>query len=95
MPWLIKGLLLAAKSRRARRLLLTGAMGVFELSTSTEAPKMYTKAWSGARATGARAGALETEVRSVVSDVVSRARLSDTGVAPQVQSPAGGVACSA
>ena len=49
MPLILKGLLLAMKSRRGRELLFAGALGAFELARSDRARKLYAKAWSTAR----------------------------------------------
>jgi len=67
VPWLIKALLIAAKSRRGRRLLLAGVVGAFELSTSAEARKAYAKTWSAARAGSARVGSLGTAAREAAA----------------------------
>lgn len=48
MPWVVKGLLLALKSKRGRELLFAGALGAFELARSDRARKLYEKAWSAA-----------------------------------------------
>jgi hypothetical protein len=48
MPWLLKGLLLAAKSKRGRELLFAGALGAFELARSDRARKLGAKAWGAA-----------------------------------------------
>jgi hypothetical protein len=63
MPWLIKGLLLAAKTRRGRRLLLAGLVGVFRLSRSAEARKAYAKSWTAVRATSGRVGSFGKAAR--------------------------------
>jgi hypothetical protein len=49
MPWLVKGLLLALKSKRGRELLFAGALGAYELARSERARKVYAKTWSTAR----------------------------------------------
>jgi len=49
VPWLIKGLLLAAKSKRGRELLFAAALGAYELSRSDEARKLYARARAVAR----------------------------------------------
>jgi hypothetical protein len=48
MPWVVKGLVLALKSKRGRELLFAGALGAFELARSDRARKVYEKAWSAA-----------------------------------------------
>jgi hypothetical protein len=49
MPWLVKGLLLALKSKRGRELLFAGALGAYELARSERAQKLYAKAREAAR----------------------------------------------
>ena len=63
VPWLIKALLLAAKSRRGRRLLVAGVVGAFELSRSAKARKVYAKTWRAAQAGAARAKGVATTTR--------------------------------
>jgi hypothetical protein len=63
MPWLIKGFLLAAKSRRGRRLLLAVLFGAVRLSRSAEARRVYAKTWQAARSSSARVGSLGTVAR--------------------------------
>jgi hypothetical protein len=48
MPWILKGLLLAMKSRRGRELLFAGALGAYELARSERAQKVYAKARAAA-----------------------------------------------
>ena len=48
MPWVVKGLLLALKSKRGRELLFAGALGAFEIARSDRARKLYQKIWSEA-----------------------------------------------
>ena len=48
MPWVVKGFLLALKSKRGRELLFAGALGAFELARSDRARKLYEKTWSAA-----------------------------------------------
>jgi hypothetical protein len=49
MPWILKGLLLAMKSKRGRELLFAGALGAYELARSERAKKVYAKARKAAR----------------------------------------------
>lgn len=44
MPWLLKAVLLAAKSKRGRELLFTGALAAVELARSDRARELYSKA---------------------------------------------------
>jgi hypothetical protein len=44
MPWIVKGLLLLAKSRRGRELLLAAGLGAIELARGERARKLYAKA---------------------------------------------------
>lgn len=44
MPWLVKALLLALKSKRGRELLLAGGMGAVELARSERAREAYARA---------------------------------------------------
>jgi hypothetical protein len=44
MPWVVKGLFVLAKSRRARRLLFAAGLGAVELAQSEQARKLYGKA---------------------------------------------------
>jgi len=48
MPWLAKALLLALKTKRGRELLLTGAVGAFELARSARAREVYDRIWTAA-----------------------------------------------
>jgi hypothetical protein len=45
MPWLVKALLLALKSKRGRELLLTGGLGALEIARSARARELYARAW--------------------------------------------------
>jgi hypothetical protein len=45
MPWLVKALLLALKTKRARELLLAGGMGAIEIARSKRARALYARAW--------------------------------------------------
>jgi hypothetical protein len=44
MPWIVKGLLLLAKSRRGRELLLAAGLGAIELARGERARKLYARA---------------------------------------------------
>jgi hypothetical protein len=44
MPWLIKGLLILAKTRRGRELLFAGGLAAVELARGDRARKLYAKA---------------------------------------------------
>lgn len=46
MLWLLKGLLVALKSRRGRRLLFLGLTGAIELARSERARVAYARAWT-------------------------------------------------
>jgi hypothetical protein len=50
MPWLVKALLLALKTKRGRKLLLAGGMGAVDLARSKRARDLYARAWTGAAA---------------------------------------------
>jgi hypothetical protein len=45
MPWLVKALLLALKTKRGRKLLLAGGMGAIDLARSKRARELYARAW--------------------------------------------------
>ena len=45
MPWLIKGVLLAAKSRLGRELLFAGALGAVEVARSARARRLAAATW--------------------------------------------------
>ena len=45
MPWLVKALLLALKTRRGRRLLLAGGVGAVDFARSERARALYARAW--------------------------------------------------
>jgi len=44
MPWLIKALLLAVKTKRGRKLLVAGGMGAAEIARSDRARELYARA---------------------------------------------------
>jgi hypothetical protein len=44
MPWIVKALLLLAKTRRGRKLLLAAGLGAVELAKSDRARKLYDSA---------------------------------------------------
>lgn len=44
MPWIVKALLLLAKTRRGRELLFTAGLAAIELSRGERARKLYAKA---------------------------------------------------
>jgi hypothetical protein len=46
MPWLIKGLLVLAKSKRGRELLFAGGLAAVEIARSERARKLYSQAGS-------------------------------------------------
>ena len=48
MPWLMKALLLALKTRRGRRLLLAGGAGAMDLARSKRARELYARALEAA-----------------------------------------------
>jgi hypothetical protein len=48
MPWLLKAVLLALKTRRGRKLLLAGGAGALDLARSKRARELYAKAWEAA-----------------------------------------------
>jgi len=48
MPWLVKALLVALKTKRGRELLLAGGAGAMELARSKRARELYAKAWGAA-----------------------------------------------
>jgi hypothetical protein len=50
MPWILKALLLFARSKRGRELLFAGALGAVELARSEQARRLYDKARSRAPA---------------------------------------------
>jgi len=50
MPWLVKALLLAMKTKRGRELLFAGGLGAIEIARSDRARQLYTKAWEAAAA---------------------------------------------
>lgn len=54
MPWLIKALLLALKTRRGRELLLAGGIGAVDLARSKRAREFYARAREAAAARAKR-----------------------------------------
>jgi len=50
MPLILKGLLILAKSRKGRKLLLTAGLLAAELAQSDQARKLYAKARTGTKA---------------------------------------------
>jgi hypothetical protein len=48
MPWLVKALLLALKTKRGRELLFAGGIGAAEIARSDRARRFYAKAWAAA-----------------------------------------------
>jgi hypothetical protein len=49
MPWLVKGLFVLAKSRKARQLLFVGGLAAIEVAQGEQARKLYAKAGRSAR----------------------------------------------
>ncbi|HEX4323223.1 MAG TPA: hypothetical protein VHZ77_01180 [Gaiellaceae bacterium] len=49
MPWIVKGLLVLAKSRKARELLFVGGLAAIELAQGEQARKLYAQANRNAR----------------------------------------------
>ena len=45
MPWLVKALLLALKTKRGRELLFAGGIGAIEIAQSDRARKLYARTW--------------------------------------------------
>ena len=45
MPWLVKALLLALKTKRGRELLFAGGVGALEIARSKRARELYARAW--------------------------------------------------
>jgi hypothetical protein len=43
MPWILRALLLVARSKRGRKLLVACALGALELAQSEQARKLYGK----------------------------------------------------
>jgi hypothetical protein len=60
MVWLVKILLLTAKTRRGRELLFAAALGAYQVARSERAQKLYANAWSAARDPRPREYAIET-----------------------------------
>jgi len=50
MPWLVRALFLALKTKRGRKLLLAGATGALDLARSKRARALYARAWETAAA---------------------------------------------
>jgi len=50
MPWVVKALLLALKTKRGRELLFAGGIGAIEIARSDRARKLYASAWQLAAA---------------------------------------------
>jgi hypothetical protein len=48
MPWLVKALLLALKTKRGRQLLFAGGAGAVEIARSKRARELYARARSAA-----------------------------------------------
>ena len=69
MPWLVKALLLALKTKRGRELLFATAAGAFEIAQSKRARALYAKARHAASDPRARqkAAALGRMVAAKVS----------------------------
>jgi hypothetical protein len=65
VPWILKALLLVAKSKRSRELLFTGTLAAVELAKSDRAQKMYGEA---------RTRLADLRTRAYGSDVVRKAR---------------------
>jgi len=49
MPFIFKALLVLAKSKRGRKLLIAAGLGAAELAQSARARKLYAKAWTRVR----------------------------------------------
>ena len=49
MPWLVKGLFVLAKSKKARQLVFVGGLAAIELAQGERARKLYAKAGRNAR----------------------------------------------
>jgi hypothetical protein len=54
MPWLVKALLLAVKTKRGRELLFAGGIGAIEIAKSDRARELYARAWEAASDPGPR-----------------------------------------
>jgi hypothetical protein len=50
MPWLVRVLFLALKTRQGRKLLVAGAAGAMDLARSKRARQLYARAWETAAA---------------------------------------------
>lgn len=48
MPWVVKALLLALKTKRGRELLFAGGVGAVEVARSKRARELYARAWGAA-----------------------------------------------
>lgn len=68
MPWLVKALLLALKTKRGRELLFAGGIGAIEIARSNRARRLYTRAWEAASSPRPRQKAA-TLARSAVARV--------------------------
>ena len=55
MPWIVKGLLVLAKTRRGRELLFATTLGVMEIARSEPARKLYAKAGKSVNETARKA----------------------------------------
>ena len=49
MPWLVKALLIALKTKRGRALLMAGSSGAVEIARSERARRLYARARDVAR----------------------------------------------
>ena len=70
MPWLVKALLLALKTRRGRELLFAGVVGAVEVVRSKRARELYGRAWevaAGSRPRKKAAGLLRNAATRVKS----------------------------
>jgi len=45
MPWLVKALVVALKTKRGRELLFAGGIGAFDIARSRRARELYARAW--------------------------------------------------
>jgi len=65
VPWLLKGIVLVARSRRGQELLFAGALAAVELARSEQARKVYGKA---------RSGLTDPRPRAFAADLVRKAK---------------------
>jgi hypothetical protein len=65
MPWILKALLILAKSRRGRELLFAGGLAVAELARGDRAQKLYAKARSSVADPALRQALTQTVRRAV------------------------------